>query len=95
MPTNSLVFTQLRQMPATAGYGFGESMLVTGLLLAAGTTTVSGRAVPGPAASTTVLPAGAAAALLALVVAASTPGRPRVARGRGTTREAAGRAPEV
>ncbi|MBY8853118.1 MFS transporter, partial [Saccharothrix sp. MB29] len=36
MLTNSLVFTQLLQMPATAGYGFGESMLVAGLLQAPG-----------------------------------------------------------
>ncbi|MBY8850705.1 hypothetical protein K7G98_20800 [Saccharothrix sp. MB29] len=68
---------------------------MTGLLLAAGTTTVSGRAVPDPAAFTTVLLAGAAAALLALAVAAFIPGRPRVAPGRGTTRDAAGRVLEV
>src|SRR5687767_12420527 len=55
---------------------------VTGLLLAAGTTTVSGRAVPDPAAFTAVLLAGSAAALLALVVATFIPGRSRVARCR-------------
>ena len=75
--------------------GTSAAGAVTGLLLAAGTTTVSGRAVPDPAAFTTVLLAGAAAALLALVVAAFIPGRPRVAPGRGTTRDAAGRALEV
>lgn len=36
MLTSSLVFTQLLQMPTTTGYGFGESMLVAGLLQAPG-----------------------------------------------------------
>jgi predicted MFS family arabinose efflux permease len=36
MLTSSLVFTQLLQMPTTAGYGFGQSMLVAGLLQAPG-----------------------------------------------------------
>ncbi|MEU4445193.1 hypothetical protein AB0K14_23560 [Actinosynnema sp. NPDC050801] len=75
--------------------GTSAAGAVTGLLLAAGTTTVSGRAVPDPAAFTAVLLAGAAAALLALVVATFIPGLPRVARGRGTTRGAAGRVLEV
>jgi predicted MFS family arabinose efflux permease len=36
MLTNSLVFTQLLQLPTTTGYGFGRSMLVAGLLQAPG-----------------------------------------------------------
>ncbi|MDR7385604.1 MFS transporter [Promicromonospora iranensis] len=36
MLTSSLVFTQLLQMPTATGYGFGESMLVAGLLQAPG-----------------------------------------------------------
>ncbi len=75
--------------------GTSTAGAVTGLLLAAGATTVGGRAVPDPAAFTTVLLTGAAAALLALVITAFIPARPRVARVRGTTREAAVRVVEV
>jgi predicted MFS family arabinose efflux permease len=55
--------------------GTSTAGVVTGLLLAAGAKTVSGRAVPDPAAFTTVLLAGASAALLALAVAAFIPDR--------------------
>jgi MFS family permease len=36
MLTSSLVFTQLLQLPATTGYGFGEPIVVAGLLQAPG-----------------------------------------------------------
>ncbi len=55
--------------------GTSTAGAVAGLLLATGTTTVSGRAVPDPAAFTTVLLVGASAALLALFVAAFIPDR--------------------
>ncbi|MCX2948814.1 MFS transporter [Lentzea sp. NEAU-D7] len=75
--------------------GTSTAGAVTGLILTAGTTTVSGRAVPDPAAFTTVLLAGAAAALLALVVAAFIPARPHATRVRETTPETAGRVLEA